>query len=490
MTQYYSRVDREFNGGSKIITVPFPYIKREDIEVLIDDNVITEWSWLNDSQITINTKLISGNILSVCRTTEIDEKIVDYKNMGMVLNEDNLNASQNQLLYSIQELYDNNEVFKQDTNKILIDNKTELENTLEANKQELITAQETFENEINLTLLKNKQEVDTRITEFENNVNSTIDEVLEAANKINELEESVEIATEAAELANQKAEELKETAETISTQLIENTGKIEEAIASFDTKAGIDLSNLSATGQAKFNAKANIGLDNLSATGQAKFDSINNTLNAKVNKSGDTMTGSLNIKLPNGQYALNIHTDGMTGSSGESFGDLRYLMDNKGFATLRGAYLPSSNQSRLHINMYDIDAGVSKGGLFLAYDATNGLVFNFPRCTTKATTTSTAKNDKVAVVVQNYVNGTSWYRVWSDGWIEQGGVANVSGTTQTTINLLKAFSNTNYTVTYANGYDSIPSGTHITNVGTKKTNSFIRYGSNSWTTFNWYACGY
>lgn len=26
------------------------------------------------------------------------------------------------------------------------------------------------------------------------------------------------------------------------------------------------------------------------------------------------------------------------------------------------------------------------------------------------------------VIVETYVNGTEWYRVWSDGWIEQGGI--------------------------------------------------------------------
>lgn len=47
-----------------------------------------------------------------------------------------------------------------------------------------------------------------------------------------------------------------------------------------------------------------------------------------------------------------------------------------------------------------------------------------------------------ATIVETYANGTSWYRIYSDGWIEQGGevydVASVS--------FLKSFSNTNYNV--------------------------------------------
>lgn len=48
-------------------------------------------------------------------------------------------------------------------------------------------------------------------------------------------------------------------------------------------------------------------------------------------------------------------------------------------------------------------------------------------------------------VVENYVNGTSWYRVCSDGWIEQGGKVTVIGG-GTTVTLLKSFSDTNYAV--------------------------------------------
>lgn len=53
-----------------------------------------------------------------------------------------------------------------------------------------------------------------------------------------------------------------------------------------------------------------------------------------------------------------------------------------------------------------------------------------------------SRQDCKAYITETYVNGTSWYRVWSDGWIEQGGVTE-SGKTGT-IALLKAFSNTNY----------------------------------------------
>ena len=67
--------------------------------------------------------------------------------------------------------------------------------------------------------------------------------------------------------------------------------------------------------------------------------------------------------------------------------------------------------------------------------------------TAKPTTKSSASKARPAVVIQNYVNGTSWYRIWSDGWKEQGGRVNVPSQNATvTCNFPVAFSNTNYTV--------------------------------------------
>lgn len=42
-------------------------------------------------------------------------------------------------------------------------------------------------------------------------------------------------------------------------------------------------------------------------------------------------------------------------------------------------------------------------------------------------------------IVETYHNGTSWYRVWSDGWCEQGGRL-----TGTSVTFLKPFIDTNY----------------------------------------------
>lgn len=114
MTQYYSRTDINYAGDSNF-TIPFTYISKDDVHVYVNDTEISTWTWLNDSQINITSTLQTGDVISIRRSTPIDEKIVTYQNMSMVLNDNNLNLSQDQLLDAVQEVYDNNVIFKADT---------------------------------------------------------------------------------------------------------------------------------------------------------------------------------------------------------------------------------------------------------------------------------------------------------------------------------------------------------------------------------------
>lgn len=48
-------------------------------------------------------------------------------------------------------------------------------------------------------------------------------------------------------------------------------------------------------------------------------------------------------------------------------------------------------------------------------------------------------------IVSTYHSGTSWYRIWSDGWCEQGGEVTPASNNHIDINLLVHFANTDYT---------------------------------------------
>ncbi len=49
-------------------------------------------------------------------------------------------------------------------------------------------------------------------------------------------------------------------------------------------------------------------------------------------------------------------------------------------------------------------------------------------------------------IIDSWSDGTEWYRVYADGWCEQGGRGALNENSTTTINLYKPFKDTNYTV--------------------------------------------
>ena len=96
------------------------------------------------------------------------------------------------------------------------------------------------------------------------------------------------------------------------------------------------------------------------------------------------------------------------------------------------------------------------------------------------------------VIVETYVNGTDWYRIWSDGWIEQGGRVSISQDTQTTVSLLKSFSDINYTVLITANKSGLQlSGDGNFTVEYLSTTQFKWGNGDDFSGVGiWYACGY
>ena len=93
-------------------------------------------------------------------------------------------------------------------------------------------------------------------------------------------------------------------------------------------------------------------------------------------------------------------------------------------------------------------------------------------------------------VTSTYKSGTNWYRIWSDGWIEQGGLMS-SGTTAT-VTLHKPFVDTNYsilTTEFTNGSTDTEGVDYVTMIRSKTTTSFS-CSTASGRTNHWYAYGY
>ena len=123
------------------------------------------------------------------------------------------------------------------------------------------------------------------------------------------------------------------------------------------------------------------------------------------------------------------------------------------------------------------------------------------RAETAAVRAENATNNKIDIDLNNiskeilfaklfttHSNGTTWYRVWPDGWIEQGGVANAGGTV--TITFPKAFRDTNYTVVATTlGTNAQIYAQCITKTSGTEMKIYNNGGSSSQQK-SWYACGY
>lgn len=88
-------------------------------------------------------------------------------------------------------------------------------------------------------------------------------------------------------------------------------------------------------------------------------------------------------------------------------------------------------------------------------------------------------------IVETYQNGTSWYRVYSDGWIEQGG----KSTTGNTVTLLKSYSNSNYTCVGIPNEETHGNYENLCIIN-RTESSFKGWLASYSYDFDWYACGY
>jgi hypothetical protein len=217
--------------------------------------------------------------------------------------------------------------------------------------------------------------------------------------------------------------------------------------------------------------------------------------NYVVDKSGDTLTGGLVFDTRTGAHVIqmrNTNYDWTNNKAEQQYPGVIVFGDKNGDVARIDVYTPNDTLQTARIGTRNIATGIW-AFLNVSVDNSGNTYCEFPKCTTKATTTSSASSSKVAVVVQNYVNGTSWYRVWSDGWIEQGGYLIMTATV-TTLTFLKSFTNANYTLVGTKGRGNTTNSrvVNLSNLTAKTVDVSIPYNNGLATDYNvnWYACGY
>lgn len=93
-------------------------------------------------------------------------------------------------------------------------------------------------------------------------------------------------------------------------------------------------------------------------------------------------------------------------------------------------------------------------------------------------------------VTETYYEGDTWYRIWSDGWIEQGGIITSGTDANVTVQLLKPMTTTNYQVFFSETDSGSPSNNSrnaTLNRGSRTTTSFSCYHNRHTA---WYVYGY
>ena len=98
-------------------------------------------------------------------------------------------------------------------------------------------------------------------------------------------------------------------------------------------------------------------------------------------------------------------------------------------------------------------------------------------------------------IIKEWQEGTEWYTIYSDGWIEQGGEVYHATREIHTVNLLIPFNNTNYNVTKSVGVDGIytdSASVGYVSISNYTTTSFKTRSSDvaGLNRFRWKACGY
>lgn len=199
-----------------------------------------------------------------------------------------------------------------------------------------------------------------------------------------------------------------------------------------------------------------------------------------VHRSGnENITG--NKVLLNNIYIKNSNIEQLTAPDSYSERCLFAFDKNNVRIGSIGFAMNDNGASRTYIESSKVIDGTATYGLIESYTDLNGNHSYY-----------IGGNLVKGFVKSTYKSGTSWYRIWSDGWIEQGGRVSISQDTQTTVTLLKPFSDTNYTVLIT----ANRSGTQTAGDG----NFTVEYVSTSqfkWSNGDdfsgngiWYACGY
>lgn len=155
---------------------------------------------------------------------------------------------------------------------------------------------------------------------------------------------------------------------------------------------------------------------------------------------------------------------------------------------------PYSDSSGALLALRSVNYSNNPGGFELIVDDST----NQKSLIGKTDGTFTWAGKPIVTLTASWRSGKNWYRKYSDGWIEQGGLINYgssAGSWNKSISLNTSFTSTNYNVV-ASFYEGDPAGDRYQqngiNIISLTTSSFHVYqcGGDAIQYITWYACGY
>ena len=199
------------------------------------------------------------------------------------------------------------------------------------------------------------------------------------------------------------------------------------------------------------------------------------------------ITGSLTVSVDISEVAssgvfTHASIGGKEGADGDSGVSTKFTLDTSKSSSIYG------NSSTVQMN-----AVALRYFVVVATKAINASTIDWSNWASSLASKLNAdhSNDTKPYLTETYRNGTSWYRVWSDGWCEQGGYSNFAGG-GTTITFTKPYkSNPTITLGHVTGSTSYyATGVSIDSVTTTnfKAHGWHRDGNSDRGAY-WHACG-
>lgn len=200
-----------------------------------------------------------------------------------------------------------------------------------------------------------------------------------------------------------------------------------------------------------------------------------------VHKTGDETISGTKVLL-NNLHIKNSNIEQLTapGSYNER---LLYAVDKNNVRIGSvGFAIDANGRSRTYIESSKVINGTATYGIIESYTDLNGNHSYY-----------IGGNLVKGFVKETWQSGTSWYRIWSDGWIEQGGAwgTNTGAWAEASVTYLKAYKDTNYQLFVQGNWSSAEcSSCKITSRSTAGFTGI--YANNLYSVMPswWYACGY